>query len=88
MKKILVFALMLPLLFACGTKVKRMDVDTAKDLSGKWNDTDSRMVAESMIQECLGSAWYTRACRVSSRLAISSCICQLRTGRSCCSMYT
>ena len=34
------------------------------------------------------SAWYTRACRVSSRLAISSCICQLRTGRSCCSMYT
>src|SRR5262249_8171571 len=32
-------------------------------------------------------AWYTGACRVSSRLAITSCTCHLRTGRYCRSMY-
>lgn len=61
MKKILITMLLLPLLFACGTKVERMDVDVTKDLSGKWNDTDSRLVAETMIQECLNGAWYAKA---------------------------
>lgn len=61
MKKLLLFALVLPFLFACGTKVQRMDVDTTKDLSGKWNDTDSRMVAETMIEEALGGNWYNKA---------------------------
>lgn len=61
MKKILIAMLLLPLLFACGTKVERMDVDVTKDLSGKWNDTDSRLVAETMIQECLNGAWYAKA---------------------------
>ena len=61
MKKILIAMLLLPLLFACGTKVERMDVDVTKDLSGRWNDTDSRLVAETMIQECLNGAWYAKA---------------------------
>lgn len=61
MKKILITMLLLPLLFACGTKVERMDVGVTKDLSGKWNDTDSRLVAETMIQECLNGAWYAKA---------------------------
>jgi uncharacterized protein (TIGR02722 family) len=63
MKKLLMLAVMLPFLFACGTKVQRMDVDTQKDLSGKWNDTDSRMVAETMIDEALNGPWYARALR-------------------------
>jgi penicillin-binding protein activator len=53
--------LMIPLLFvlltACGTKVTRMDVGEVKDLSGRWNDTDSRLVAEEMIQDCLNHPW-------------------------------
>jgi uncharacterized protein (TIGR02722 family) len=27
------------------------------DLSGKWNDTDSRLVADEMIGDCLGRPW-------------------------------
>ena len=61
MRKLLALALLLPLFAACGTKVERMDVDTTKDLSGNWNDTDSRMVAETMIQECLDGGWYAKA---------------------------
>ena len=38
------------LISACGTTVKRIDADETVDLSGAWNDSDSRMVAEEMIQ--------------------------------------
>ncbi len=65
MKKLLIAFFVLPLMLACGTKVERMDVNTTKDLSGKWNDTDSRLVAETMIQECLNGAWYAKALRES-----------------------
>jgi hypothetical protein len=37
-----------------------------KDLSGAWNDTDSRMVSEEMINDVLSRAWlqeYTRSKR-------------------------
>ena len=34
-------------------KVKRIDVDKIVDISGRWNDTDSRLVAEDMIRDCL-----------------------------------
>jgi uncharacterized protein (TIGR02722 family) len=27
------------------------------DVSGKWNDTDSRLVAEEMIKDCLSKPW-------------------------------
>ncbi len=50
-------------LCACGgggTKVSRIDADSTTDLSGKWNDTDSRLVAEEMINDCLGRPWYNR----------------------------
>lgn len=45
------------LLAGCGTKVTRIDVDDTRDLSGRWNDTDSRLVAEAMVQDCTNSAW-------------------------------
>jgi penicillin-binding protein activator len=41
----------------CGTSVERMDPATVKDLSGAWNDTDSRLVSEEMIQDVLARAW-------------------------------
>lgn len=45
---------------ATGPKVTRMDVEESVDLSGKWNDTDSRMVSEAMIDDCLGTPWLNR----------------------------
>ncbi|MGH7259050.1 MAG: penicillin-binding protein activator LpoB [Nitrospiraceae bacterium] len=59
---------MLTILVGCGaeTKVTRVDSGVVTDLSGRWNDTDSRMVAEAMVKEALGTPWldnYTRAKR-------------------------
>ena len=44
---------------ACATtpRVTRTSTDTVTDLSGRWNDTDSRLTAETMIDSMLGSAW-------------------------------
>lgn len=39
------------------TSVSRVDAATVTDLSGRWNDTDSRMVAEGMIKEALAQPW-------------------------------
>jgi len=38
-------------------KVKRTDTEKTVDLSGNWNDSDSRMVAEEMIRDCLDRPW-------------------------------
>ena len=38
-------------------QVTRVDADTTIDLSGRWNDTDSRMVADEMIDDCLNHSW-------------------------------
>ncbi len=47
------------LLFSsCAThKVERISPDEAIDLSGRWNDTDSKMVAEAMVEQILSGAW-------------------------------
>lgn len=44
-------------LTACATKVERIAPDEVKDLSGRWNDTDSRLVSEEMIDDVLSRAW-------------------------------
>jgi PBP1b-binding outer membrane lipoprotein LpoB len=36
-------------------KVSRVDADTQTDLSGYWNDTDVRIVCDSLIKDCLES---------------------------------
>lgn len=41
-----------------GTKVSRVTHDSVIDLSGRWNDTDSRLVAEEMLRDCLNASWY------------------------------
>jgi uncharacterized protein (TIGR02722 family) len=41
-----------------GTTVTRVDPDTEIDLSGYWNDTDSRLVADEMIGDALNAPWY------------------------------
>ena len=44
----------------CGgpsVNVTRTETDTVTDLSGNWNDTDSRVVSEEMIPDCLSRPW-------------------------------
>lgn len=45
----------------CGGKsVRRIDPESTTDLSGYWNDTDSRIVADEMTQDCLAHPWIQR----------------------------
>lgn len=48
------------MLNGCSTEVKRVGVDEVKDLSGNWNDTDSRLVSEEMIRDSLSGGWIAR----------------------------
>ena len=60
MKK--VFLLLAVLVFAaCGPskQVTRIDSKEVVDLSGKWNDTDSRLVAEEMVKDVTSRPWLT-----------------------------
>lgn len=41
----------------CGTSVKRIDSEEVKDLSGAWNDTDSRLVSAEMVEDALSRPW-------------------------------
>ncbi len=45
------------LLSGCSTSVERMAVDESVDLSGEWNDTDSRLVSKEMIVDVLSLPW-------------------------------
>jgi uncharacterized protein (TIGR02722 family) len=53
----------------CGheNKVTRVETGTVTDLSGRWNDTDSRMVAETMVKEAVGSPWLDNFAKGKSR---------------------
>lgn len=44
-------------LFGCSTRVERIDVEETRDLSGEWNDTDSRLVSEEMVRDLLARPW-------------------------------
>jgi len=41
----------------CSHSVKRIDPNTQTDLSGRWNDTDSRLTANAMIEQMFGNRW-------------------------------
>jgi penicillin-binding protein activator len=43
---------------ACSPTVSRVNPDAQIDLSGRWNDTDSKMVADQMILDLLNSDSY------------------------------
>ncbi len=48
------------LITGCSTKVTRVTHDSTIDLSGKWNDTDSRLVAQEMVKDALSGGWYNK----------------------------
>jgi len=63
-RTVLGIVLMMGVLFilsGCGgMKVSRVEPDTPTDLSGRWNDTDSRLVAQEMLKEALSRPWVDR----------------------------
>jgi len=61
MKRILLLILIAGLIVGCSSKrqVTRLDPEMTTDLSGKWNDTDARLVAEEMVSDCLSRPWLT-----------------------------
>jgi len=56
---------LLLLLVACGggSRVTRLDDGSEADLSGRWNDTDARLVARAMIAQMLEGAWLAEFAR-------------------------
>ena len=52
MRFILILSIIL-LQLGCARQVSRIDPGVSMDLSGRWNDTDSRAVAETMTNELL-----------------------------------
>lgn len=54
--RLLVFLILFTALFSsCARKVSRIDPNQQIDLSGRWNDSDSRQVADKMIDELLNN---------------------------------
>lgn len=42
---------------SCSHKVSRIDPAQTPDISGSWNNTDSRLTAEAMINDALSADW-------------------------------
>jgi hypothetical protein len=62
MKKASIFFILCSILFSLNgcyssRKVKRVSPEQQIDLSGRWNDTDSRKTAETMINQVLNEPW-------------------------------
>ncbi len=62
MKKASIFFVLCSILFSLNgcyssRKVKRVSSEQQIDLSGRWNDTDSRKTAETMINQVLNEPW-------------------------------
>ena len=58
LSKIAFILLALMVTAGCAKKtVTRIDPDKQTDLSGRWNDTDSKLVSEEMVNQVLGERW-------------------------------
>lgn len=58
--RILIVLLGFIVLTGCQRRVTRLDTTTTIDLSGRWNDSDSRMVAQEMVNDVLNRPWLAR----------------------------
>ena len=75
MKKLSLIGLVVLLAFVVlvgcsSTKVDRVSPDTITDLSGYWNDTDVRIVAESLIADCVNAPAITNYIRNNNALPV------------------
>ena len=55
--RLFVFALALISFASCSRQVTRVSPDQQIDLSGRWNDTDSKLAAEALIDQVLNQGW-------------------------------
>ncbi|HSV89201.1 MAG TPA: penicillin-binding protein activator LpoB [Bacteroidales bacterium] len=63
MKQIMVLSAVLIMILSLGCQrrtVTRIDPERAIDLSGRWNETDSRLVAQEMIADIVSHPWLRR----------------------------
>jgi len=60
MKHWLTLLVTLVLTAGCTTQVTRVSPDETIDLSGAWNDTDSRLVSQEMIDDALSRPWISQ----------------------------
>lgn len=60
MMRVLAILCCLTVLVGCAPTVSRIDPAAAIDLSGRWNDSDSRQVANKMITSLLGSEQFKK----------------------------
>ena len=56
---ILTVSILITVLYNCSPKreVRRIGTDQQIDLSGRWNDTDSRMVAAAIVDQVIDGRW-------------------------------
>ncbi len=61
MKKLFILMILVLMIIGCGSsrQIERLAPETQTDISGRWNDTDARLVAEEMIDDCLRRPWLT-----------------------------
>jgi len=57
---IITLSALLGLSAGCSQKVTRVDSNKVTDLSGQWNDTDSRLVSREMIDDVLSRRWISK----------------------------
>ena len=60
MKRVTIFSVLVAALMlqGCNTrKIERIDDKEIIDLSGRWNDSDSRLTAEAMVEQILSHHW-------------------------------
>ena len=60
MKKVILFVSSVAVVFfisSCSRQVTRIDPSEQVDISGRWNNTDSRLVADDMTSTILGGHW-------------------------------
>ncbi|TNE80793.1 MAG: penicillin-binding protein activator LpoB [Bacteroidetes bacterium] len=61
-------ALGLIILSSCATRtVTRIDPDKQTDVSGRWNDTDNKIVAEDMVAQSIDKNWRTEFEKLKTR---------------------
>jgi uncharacterized protein (TIGR02722 family) len=67
-------AVLIPAVFftasSSNPKVTRVDAETQLDHSGNWNDTDVRIVCDSLIKACLDSSRVTQVIAQKGRLPV------------------
>ena len=55
--RLIIFSLALLSFASCSRQITRVSPDQQIDLSGRWNDTDSKLASEALIHQVLSQNW-------------------------------